>query len=79
MKAIVLSGGGAKGSYELGVWKALRRLRIKYDIVTGTSIGALNGLLMAQNNIIVVSLYGIILTLIKFMMTLMLLICINHI
>ena len=48
MKAIVLSGGGAKGSYELGVWKALRRLRIKYDIVTGTSIGALNGLLMAQ-------------------------------
>lgn len=49
MKAIVLAGGGGKGAYELGVWKALRKLKIKYNIVTGTSIGALNGLLMAQN------------------------------
>lgn len=48
MQAIVLSGGGGKGAYELGFWRALRKLRIKYDIVTGTSIGALNGLLMAQ-------------------------------
>ena len=45
-RAVVLSGGGSKGSYEIGVWKALRRLHIKYDIVTGTSIGALNGALM---------------------------------
>ncbi len=49
MLAIVLSGGGAKGAYEVGVWKALRKLHIKYQIVTGTSIGALNGLMMAQN------------------------------
>ena len=48
--AIVLSGGGAKGSYQLGVWKALRCLHIKYDIVTGTSIGALNGVLMCENS-----------------------------
>lgn len=48
MLAVVLSGGGAKGAYEVGVWKALRKLHIKYDIVTGTSIGALNGLMMAQ-------------------------------
>ena len=48
--AIVLSGGGAKGSYQLGVWKALRYLHIKYDIVTGTSIGALNGVLMCENS-----------------------------
>mgnify|MGYP002624056960 CR=1 FL=1 len=48
MRAIVLSGGGAKGSYEIGVWKALRRLGIDYDIVTGTSVGALNGALMTQ-------------------------------
>ena len=47
-RAIVLSGGGSKGSYEIGVWKALRRLHIEYDIVTGTSIGALNGALMTQ-------------------------------
>lgn len=50
MKAVVLSGGGSKGSYQIGVWKALRRLHIKYDIVTGTSVGALNGALMVQNN-----------------------------
>ena len=49
MKAIVLSGGGSKGSYQFGVWKALRKLHIKYDIVTGTSVGALNGALMVQN------------------------------
>lgn len=48
--AVVLSGGGAKGAYELGVWKALRKLGIEYDIVVGTSIGALNGIMMAQND-----------------------------
>lgn len=42
-RALVLSGGGAKGSYELGVYKALKRLGIRIDIITGTSIGALNG------------------------------------
>ncbi|MEG2311703.1 MAG: patatin-like phospholipase family protein, partial [Bacilli bacterium] len=50
MKAIVLSGGGAKGAYQAGVWQALRKLRIKYDIVTGTSIGALNGMFMVQKD-----------------------------
>jgi len=49
MKAVVLSGGGSKGSYQIGVWKALRKLKFKYDIVTGTSVGALNGALMVQN------------------------------
>ncbi len=48
--AIVLSGGGAKESYQLGVWKALKKLNIKYDIVTGTSIGALNGVLMTEKS-----------------------------
>lgn len=48
--AVVLSGGGAKGSYQLGVWKALRELHIRYDIVTGTSIGALNGVLMCEKS-----------------------------
>lgn len=47
---VVLSGGGSKGAYQIGVWKALRKLRIKYDIVTGTSIGAVNGILMVQND-----------------------------
>lgn len=48
--AIVLSGGGSCGAYEMGVWKALRRLGIDYQIVTGVSVGALNGFLMVQND-----------------------------
>lgn len=48
-RAIVLSGGGARGAYQIGVWKALRELNIKYDIITGTSVGALNGALMIQD------------------------------
>ena len=50
MKALVLSGGGAKGSYQIGVWKALRKLNKKFDIVTGTSSGALNGALITQKS-----------------------------
>ncbi len=50
MKALVLSGGGSKGSYQIGVWKALKKLNIKYDIVTGTSVGALNGALITQKS-----------------------------
>ncbi len=42
-RALVFGGGGAKGAYELGVWKAIKELKIKIDIVTGTSVGALNG------------------------------------
>jgi len=50
MRAIVLSGGGAKGAYQIGLWKALNHLNIKYDIVTGTSIGAMNGMMMVQKD-----------------------------
>ncbi|TCZ68312.1 patatin-like phospholipase family protein, partial [Paenibacillus albiflavus] len=49
-RAIALGGGGSRGSYELGVWTALRELGIEYHIVTGTSIGALNGALMVQQD-----------------------------
>ena len=47
-RAIVLSGGGSKGAYQIGVWKALRKMKIKYDIVTGTSIGSVNGIMMVN-------------------------------
>ena len=50
MRAVVLSGGGSKGAYEMGVWKALRKLHISYDIVTGTSVGALNAAFMVQKD-----------------------------
>lgn len=44
-RALVLGGGGAKGAYEIGVWKALDQLGYVPDILTGTSVGALNGAL----------------------------------
>jgi len=40
---IVLSGGGAKGAYEVGFFKALAELNIQPEAISGTSIGALNG------------------------------------
>ncbi len=48
---LVLSGGGSKGAYEIGVYKALRKMHMKIDIVTGTSIGAINGILVAQKDL----------------------------
>ncbi len=47
---VVLGGGGAKGSYEIGVWKALRELEIPIVAVAGTSVGALNGAIMIQDD-----------------------------
>ncbi len=49
---LVLSGGGAKGTYEAGVIYALKQLDIldKVSVVSGTSIGALNTLLVAMDN-----------------------------
>lgn len=47
--ALVLSGGGARGAYQIGVWQALREMDIPIHIVTGCSVGALNGCLITQN------------------------------
>lgn len=49
-KAVVLGGGGSRGSYQIGVWQALKELGFAYEIVTGTSVGALNGALMVQKD-----------------------------
>ena len=48
---LVLAGGGAKGSYQIGVWKALKELKIKINAVIGNSVGALNGAFIVQNDI----------------------------
>jgi NTE family protein len=40
--ALVMQGGGSLGAYECGVYKSLARQGIKFDIVAGTSIGAIN-------------------------------------
>lgn len=49
--AIALEGGGARGAYEVGVWKALEEAGIQYNAVSGTSVGALNGGLMAMRDL----------------------------
>ena len=49
--AIALEGGGAKGGYEIGVWKALEEMGIRYNAVSGTSVGALNGAMMAMRDL----------------------------
>lgn len=50
---LVLSGGGGRGAYELGVWKALKDLDLdKYiKVFSGASIGAFNAVLFAQDDI----------------------------
>ena len=45
---VVLSGGGAKGAYEVGFLKALAEFNIQPDAIAGTSIGALNGAIYAS-------------------------------
>jgi len=51
MYGLVLEGGGAKGSYHVGAYRALLDLGIKIDGVAGTSIGALNGAAIVQGDL----------------------------
>jgi predicted acylesterase/phospholipase RssA len=47
---LVLGGGGAKGGYQIGCWKALRECGVaNFDAIAGTSVGALNAVLVAQD------------------------------
>jgi len=48
-KVLVLQGGGALGAYQLGVYKAIHEKNIALDWVIGTSIGAINGGIIAGN------------------------------
>lgn len=48
--AFVMSGGGSRGSYEIGVWQAMRRAGIKADLVCGTSVGAINAAMVVLGN-----------------------------
>lgn len=49
--ALVLGGGGSRGAYEAGVWQALTELGIEIDIVTGTSVGAINAAMVVQGDV----------------------------
>ncbi|MDL0079236.1 patatin-like phospholipase family protein [Helicobacter zhangjianzhongii] len=48
--ALVLGGGGSKGAYQVGAYRALRELGLSFDLVTGVSIGALNGAMIVQGD-----------------------------
>ena len=47
--ALVLQGGGALGAYQAGVYQALQEVGLEPDWVSGVSIGAINGTIIAGN------------------------------
>src|SRR5258705_7470173 len=47
--AFVLGGGGLLGAHEVGMLRALAEAGVRPDLVVGTSIGALNGVLVAAD------------------------------
>jgi NTE family protein len=46
---LVLQGGGALGAYQVGVYQAMHEAGLEPDWVIGTSIGAINGAIIAGN------------------------------
>ena len=49
MIGLALAGGGSRGAYQIGVYRALRKCHIRIDGFVGTSIGALNAAMLASN------------------------------
>jgi NTE family protein len=47
--AFVLGGGGLLGAHEVGMLRALSEAGIQPDLVVGTSVGAINGALIAAD------------------------------
>ena len=47
--ALVFQGGGALGAYQAGVYQAIHEARIDVHWICGTSIGGINGALIAGN------------------------------
>lgn len=46
---LILAGGGGKGAYQMGTWKAMLELGVKFSAIVGVSIGSINGALIAAN------------------------------
>ena len=49
MTKCILQGGGFLRAYECGVWKTLAKHNIKFEIIAGTSIGAVNAPIIATH------------------------------
>lgn len=48
---VVLEGGGARGAYQIGAWKALKEAGVRIKGISGASVGALNGALMCMDDL----------------------------
>lgn len=48
MKGLVLSGGGGRGAYEYGVYRALHEGGVRFDVIAGTSVGAITAAFIAS-------------------------------
>ena len=48
---LVLEGGGAKGAFQIGAWRALKEAGIRIRGVSGVSVGALNGALICMDDL----------------------------
>ena len=48
---LVLDGGGARGAYQIGAWKALHEAGVQIRGIAGTSVGALNGALICMGDV----------------------------
>lgn len=48
---LVFDGGGARGAYQIGAWKALVEAGVKINAIAGTSVGALNGALVCMGDV----------------------------
>lgn len=46
---LALAGGGLRGSYEIGAFYALKESKIKFDMISGTSIGSFNGAMIVAH------------------------------
>jgi NTE family protein len=49
---LVMQGGGAPGCYQAGAYQALHEAGLEPDWIIGTSIGAINGAIIAGNEVI---------------------------
>lgn len=50
MWGLALEGGGAKGAFQIGAYKALRENGYEFGGITGTSIGSLNAAMLVQGD-----------------------------
>ena len=48
---VVLEGGGARGAYQVGAWKALEEAGVKIKALSGASVGSLNAALICMHDL----------------------------